>query len=657
MAELIVRSRALNNVFDYFRIMDDILPHSNAKEFIEALEYLGNRRISLKHKEGVYQEILKSASPLLMAHDYAALEEILMKTSPSLSHVSTFIMDVSKLHAPVKNEKIKQPSFLPDEYNQRDVLSLQEVSAWTSRTEQVNLEHNRILQPGFLNRDPASFLDDVKLTGSKWLTDVCCPGIHAAMLLHIAKEMIVNYKVKEDDLNVVAHDVYHNILKENHLVLPTLDDDIKNKCNNIMTQQNWREDLQKMAMSLLSSNDIHKPNDEQIQAAKRLVIDSIRRKVTNEVIADYVKQFLKQHSDDLNIQAKPMNDTSKPEDYCFLGAAGSGKSTISKQYFNEEQKSDYIVVALDNYRCFTMPDTDAHEEKNTKDVFTRTQDIAYLVKELVQQEIDSQIELHHCRPNVIFDGITLDNQMRKWLSQGSVTSVVAAYRGEPGYIGIAERADMRARDPNASPADKGRFVQTSALLKGHALASQYLLSSIPQHAITTVYDTAVERGQTPVEIAKINTNTHVIEIYNLRVMSEFLNKRNININAVNQIDLILKQNDSNWLVTHPDNKALSVLSLASESRQPYTIKLMNNDIAYAEVASDNGKIKLNILDEKVFQTRLGANTVEASVLQSMRRQVLSGSLNDQTVSAKQQINNNDKNENVEVSKETKPHMH
>ncbi len=127
----------------------------------------------------------------------------------------------------------------------------------------------------------------------------------------------------------------------------------------------------------------------------------------------------------------------------------------------------------------------------TKDVFIRTQDMAYLIKELVQNEIDLKIEQNQCRSNVICDCILLDNQMRKWVSQGHVTSVIAAYRGEPGYVGIAERADSRAHDPKASLADKGRFVETTALLKGHALASQHILSSIPQHAITTVFDTGV----------------------------------------------------------------------------------------------------------------------------------------------------------------------
>ncbi len=136
----------------------------------------------------------------------------------------------------------------------------------------------------------------------------------------------------------------------------------------------------------------------------------------------------------------------------------------------------------------------------------------------------------------------------------------------------------------------------------------------------------MERGQPPIEIAKINTETHVIEIFNLRVMAEFINKRNININAVNQIDLILKQIDLNLLATHPENKAKSIIDLVSSSQTPYTIEFKTNDIVYAKLTSTNGKVTLDILNEKVFHDKSTTNTIEASILQAIMRQVTLGDL-------------------------------
>lgn len=284
----------------------------------------------------------------------------------------------------------------------------------------------------------------------------------------------------------------------------------------------------------------------------------------------------------ISLEKKDVYSLGESHDFSFLGAAGSGKSTVSRQWLTEAEKTNYAIIATDNYRAFTMPRTEEHELRETnKNVFTRTQDVAYMVKELVQERLDQCVEVGE-RPNIICDCVTLDHKMQALLKQGEAISVVAAYAGEPGFLGIAERADARARDTGAAPADKERFVNTSSLLEGHANASARLLSSIPTAVKTDIYDTNVARGEKPIKIATIDPEAHTMEISDLRVMSEFLNKRNINKEAVNPVDLILSK-ETGFLVTHPEMKAKSIIDLvaATKHKPAYNIILKDkNDVPY-----------------------------------------------------------------------------
>jgi hypothetical protein len=525
---------------------------------------------------------------------------------------------------------ISTPSALqnPESYNQRDVMGLKPVSAWTAAEEQLHKEHNRILQPGFATRSAAGLISDARLIREDWLTDVCCPTPKASLTMNIGKEMVLNYKVSDESLNTECHKVYEAILKTR----PNIEKDIEKEINKRVSSsaeiaKMGEEKLAKTNEYLTKNGKTPVPvNEETLGAAQRIVADIERKKITNEVVSKFVKDDLKTLASTLELEPKPVQDKNK--DYSFLGAAGSGKSTISRQFLSDEQKKEYVIFATDNYRAFTVPGTDRHEEKSTKDVFTRTQDVAYMVKELVQEELKASGR----RPNIIFDAISLDNDMKKMLSKGELISVVAAYSGEPGHVGIVERADTRARDQAAAPADKGRFVNTTALLEGHANASARLLSSIPDNATTVIYNTNVERGAPPVEIGKINTATKVMEVSDLRVMSEFLNKRNLNVEAVNQVDLIYNsKNPLNTLSTHPENKAKTIIDLVPEGRfkPAYTIQVEDKESKkpYIELMPDkDGKVKLNILDTKTFNEKSGSDTIEGALLRSITRQVEKGSL-------------------------------
>lgn len=523
--------------------------------------------------------------------------------------------------------KIKKNPLQPVAYNHRDVLGLKPLFEWALEEEHIHKQHNRILQPGFMYRNADDVLRDAKLARVQWLTDYCCPSIRAAILLHIAKELVVKYKVENDQLNIKAHHLYCSLLNNNQKLIDELNDQLNDmmgeltKANGLLNSQT----LHQLAHKLLTKNKIDQAGPNQYQAAVRLIIDHERKKKIDELVSKLIKKYLSKHQ----LQVKPIFAIHETHDYCFLGAIGSGKSTITKQYLREDEKTDYIVLSTDNYRVFTLPGTEDHEQQQTKDVFTRTQDSAFMIKELVEKEIEAKITSEHCRANIICESVFLEERMQHLLAEGCLTSVIAAYKGEPGFIGIVERADQRARDITAPLADQGRFVQTTALLKGHADASNKLLSGLPANVTTIVYDTNVEKGLPPIEIARIYGASHEIEITNLKVMAEFLNKKNINIAAINQIDLIYpSHNPFNVLATHPENKAKAILDLAlfKGFKSTYTIKLKQFEVTYAVLKLEKDQLSLKIIDERIFMKKAYAETIEAMILRAMVRQVETGSL-------------------------------
>ena len=111
--------------------------------------------------------------------------------------------------------KAPKPLEYPEAYNQRDVLTLKPLNQWTQEEELVHLEHNRILQPWFATRTPEELIKNAKLTGEDWLTDICCPSIQGALAIHLAKEMVVTYKVGEDDLDQQNQKAYKLLLENN----------------------------------------------------------------------------------------------------------------------------------------------------------------------------------------------------------------------------------------------------------------------------------------------------------------------------------------------------------------------------------------------------------------------------------------------------------
>jgi hypothetical protein len=560
----------------------------------------------------------------------------------------------------------KQEPTLPkhkhEAYTHRDVASLPPAfTQWAESFEKIQKAHNRILQQGFMHRDVDAVLADAKAAGVEWLTNICCPSAKADIMLHISKEMVVNYQVGETELNTKAHAVYASLVDGDEAsLLMVIDTTVNLKMEEIIAKESAQ--IEKAAREMLIKNFKNQDNGpdkekglkndditvEQLEAAKRIVLDMERRKVMDAMVPVMVKDHLTAKAGALGLVKKTLHDVETRKDFFYGGPAGSGKSTLSKQDLSDDglelgkiNKKDCVTIATDVYRAFTLPGTDDHERIKTKDVFTRTQDFAYMVKEQVLKEMTAMGDV---RPNLINDGVTVEYQVRGMLAKTkpeNLVSKVALYRGdEAGYRGIAERALSRAQDEDAVPADKGRYIETTSLFSGHAEASQLFLANLPAKAVTEVFDTNVDRGskehpvrpaEDPVKVAIVNSSNNTVEILNLRVMSEWLNKKNLNIQAEHPVELILRKRknseDSSLHVTAPENKAAAIIDLAMGLKiqekwvdvPPYTVTLKNaKGQVYASILPGG---KLRVEDLSLFTEMASRkSSPEAEVLRAITRQ-------------------------------------
>lgn len=353
-----------------------------------------------------------------------------------------------------------------------------------------------------------------------------------------------------------------------------------------------------------------------------------KKRITNQAIAQYIGSHRDVLEDEVGIERKDSFFKGKNIDYVFQGAAGSGKSTISRQFLDDETKKNYITLATDNYRGVEVPGTHRHEEGNeTKNIFIRTQDMAYLVKELVHEELQSIID-NGSRPHIIIDCVNMDEFMHSLL-EGSkeVNSFVAAYTGDSG-IGIAERAEKRAITSEA-PADKGRFMNTDSLFYSHASVSQNLLSAVPQTVITKIHSTDVDYGDKAPRIAEIDPVESNLRIYDLRLSSSFFNKKDIYTKAQSPIELAQgKYGDS---LSIP-KKAEVMLDLVKNKHggKSYSVDLFENTESskkYASITcSKKGNLELKIHNKELFEKlAYDPASIQGGILRSISRQIAYGS--------------------------------
>lgn len=503
----------------------------------------------------------------------------------------------------------------------------------------VHKRHNRVLQFNFATRDADSILQDGHNAGESWLTDCICPSAEAALIMHLSKEMVVRYRVPEDEIGQVAEQAYDHLCELEVDLIKKLKHTIDERFEQLKSDPEFSKNIKETARKRLEGNqkylaskgkhiDIDDP--KVIESAERIVLDLERKKITDKAIDQYIqsKRELIEHA--LELERKESLSKGQNKDYVFQGAAGSGKSTISRQFLDEEAKTNYITLATDNYRGVAVPGTNYHEDPvKTKDVFARTQDMAYMVKELVHAEVGSIVD-KGSRPNIICDCITMDGFMHGLLKDSKeVKSVVAAYAGDSG-IGIAERAERRAMNEKAAPADKGRFVNTTSLFGGHAYASSGLVSAVPQGTVTELFSTDIEFGDKPPKIAEVDPEKSKIRIYDLRLASRFFNKKNMNVDAKSPIELAVGKGGDSLSFA---KKAESVLDLVQNDHRgkTYGMELFENADSKEKYASivrgEKGDLEVRVHDKETFKRiTLDQASIQGAVLRSAVRQVAYGGM-------------------------------
>ncbi len=512
------------------------------------------------------------------------------------------------------------------EFQQGHIVPLKAVAHWDAHDIEIQKTHNRILND-FTALTADTVIDLAKTTKEDWLTDFVCPRVQHACKLNIAADLITQYRVSSDDLNETVQKIFEHIISNNANFLEKIENKIENELNLRQSEikENALNSLKKKYPDITETSSTYSAYLEKFSVVEE---QKLRKAITHKQMKEALQPLYPQIEEQLGLKKKSTFPQGENIDYSILGAAGSGKSTISKDLIKQD-KLDCVVLATDDYRGVSF--NDDFEDVKTDQIFTRTQDTAYSIKELVQERLTSATLQE--RPNIILDCVSLEGWHRKLLTNNKETHSAVACLNDVSLV--PSRAYTRALDPNSGPADKGRQVNTKALLKGHGDASAYLLTSIPLNVKTKLYDTNVSRGTKPPVMARVHTeqNLHQVEILNLSRFASFLAKANVNSEANVKGDLYYKANQEYAVVNDSQYKAEQLLKLIPKA-PPYkndNYELVLNSksgIPYAKVAMVDDKIKVEVLDRKEFDKLLKDNfpQSEGFILKSMIMQIHFGSM-------------------------------
>lgn len=518
------------------------------------------------------------------------------------------------------------------EYNQRHITTLKPVSAWTAEEIINHKAHNRILQDDYSALNADEIIELAVLTKEDWLTDWVCPQIEPGCKLNIAADLVVKYKVSAEDLNSKTHEIFDKIKTIMPDALPKIEANVNEQL--ILEQEKIRSNAianMKKKYPNIDENNIN-PKDKKFMAFIAVETERRRKEIQHEMTGKFLEPLYKQFEAELELNAKPIYAKGQNNDFAFLGAAGSGKSTIAKQFLTEEDKLNSVVLATDDYRGVVLHDH--HEKIQTDQVFIRTQDTAYCIKELVQARLQSNPQQQ--RPNIILDCVTLE-WWHKNLLQGnqSTTSALACL---DDISLVPGRAYLRAIDDKSGPADKGRQVNTTSLLEGHKGASERVLSSLPNGVKSTLFNTNIPFGSKPSVFATVDLTDgkREIEVTNLSKLSNFLCKSNVNIKAEFPEQLYYHQEESQLIFKFDrHHQAEQVLNMVKSkpnanpnwAKQPYDMLLSSHGVPYATIHEISpGNLGLEILNMDLFRKKWHSHGQEGDVLKSLVMQIHWGSL-------------------------------
>jgi len=523
------------------------------------------------------------------------------------------------------------------EYSQRHITTLKAVSRWTAEEIVNHKTHNRLLQSDYSSLHPDSIITLAVTCKEDWLTDWVCPNLNPALKLNIAADLVVGYQVLAEDLNEITQNIYSWIKVHKSKELVVLEsmindvvslssDEIKSKALINMKNKNPSVDVDKI--DLADKND---PNVKTLAAFIQVETQRKKKEVQHDLIRKLLQPMYPELSQLFKLAKKPTYQNGQNNDFSFLGAAGSGKSTVAGQLLPTDVKQECVVLATDDYRGVVMQDIP--EKVQTDQVFIKTQDTAYCIKELVQQRLENN---PNQRPNIVLDCMTLEGWHRKMLAGNASTTSVVACLDDISLV--PSRAYLRAIDDKSGPADKGRQVNTTSLLSGHKDASERLLSSIPMGVITSLFDTNVPRGTQPKIFADIDLtgSKKEINVFNLTKLSNFVCKANVNVNAYFPEELYRDYTKGLYSFTFDGHhQAEQVLMMVRSKPHPtnpawskpaYDMKLTHNAQTYAKIFERDGKLGLEILNPMIFRDKWHENSPDANVLKSLVIQIHAGSL-------------------------------
>ena len=243
------------------------------------------------------------------------------------------------------------------------------------------------------------------------------------------------------------------------------------------------------------------------------------------------------------------------------------------------------------------------------------------------------------RANIIFDGVTYESRSLDPLIEPSKEHFQSIMACLPEAREAPKRAFNRAIQ-STYPVDKGRFVNTEALISGHKVMSgRELIDNAPTTASRTRLINTYAPG-TPEfgSISHEKTGTDVvinIRITNLKTACEYFGKQNLNPMAKMRQEIYSYKNEKKTDTFQYNNyhKARSLLSLASlqdpkNSRKkakalefgepPY----MRIKLAYDDSA-DQYRFDISIINEQRYNAALNpGKAVESAVNADLLKEVI-----------------------------------
>lgn len=539
------------------------------------------------------------------------------------------IPDVKRFHAldEQPDKKIELP-----EYQQRHIIGLNGVSQWSPSDTLHHKKYNRILQPEFTDIAPDRIIELAILAKEDWLTDWLCPKVLAAAKLNIAANLIVNYKVSSDDLDTQAQAILEAIQKRD----PAFFDKIITDVDNLLAKE--KDSIKKTAEQKFQQKyptPAVTPEEDERRLAAFIQLETERKRmaVQNDMLATALERIAPEVEALFHLERKPLHAVGQNHDFAFLGAPGSGKSTLSNQYLDKKDKANYVSLATDDYRGISILEN--HEKISTDQVFIKTQDSAYYIKELVQKRLEKNA---NTRPDLILDCVSIEG-WHKTLLLPSKQNLVSTIACLDDISLVPTRAYLRAIDEKSGPADKGRQVNTTSLFRSHQDSSTRLLSSLPPGVRNALYDTNVPYGAKPLSFATVDLTEgkRTIEVNNLAKLSNFVCKANVNVNAQIPEELYFTtENDTFIYRFDKHHQAEQVFNMIKSKPNPvnpawskpsYEMVLKDNNQDYARITENQyGLLIFNVIDPVIFQRKLKAHDNDARALTSLILQINCGSI-------------------------------